>query len=233
MKTIEELTKAQTELREEIQHLAEEKCSASENLCPIYDGVEDIKAYLNSPLKIMWILKEPYDSDGGGWNISEAYKNKEGRKKATYRRMAASTYGFMNNKYYEDIKKLGATIDIFSALDSIAYINISKMPGNNRTSATSAKAYYNIWKDFLWKQIDIYNPDVIIFGGTMDFFEFKQSPVLYKTYYNEDVNPDCKARIFKCENKWLISVYHPSSIVSDEVYVDSIIDSLLEIKRQK
>ena len=30
-------------------------------LMPIYDGVADLKAYLASTPKIMWILKEPYD----------------------------------------------------------------------------------------------------------------------------------------------------------------------------
>ena len=229
--TVEELTQAQKELHDEIQHFAEKHCSANENLWPIYDGVKNIDAYLKSPLKIMWILKEPYDEDGGGWEISAAYKNEDGRKKATYRRMAASTYGFINNIYYDDLVKVKDKESIFSALDSIAYINLSKMPGNNRTTNTSAKAYYKLWKDFLHKQIRIYNPNVIIFGGTMDYFEFDNEPQLFDTYFNSDVNPECKAKIYQHESRWLISIYHPSAIVSDEVYIDLLIDSLKTINK--
>jgi hypothetical protein len=231
--TLEELTQAQKKLHEEIQQFAEKHCLANDNICPIYDGVENIEAYLKSPLKIMWLLKEPYDEDGGGWNISAAYKNEAGKKKATYRRMAAATFGFTNNMYYEQIRKMSGEIDIFPSLDSIAYINLSKMPGNNRTSSASAKAYYTLWKDILHKQINVYNPDVIIFGGTMNFFEFSKEPHLFDTYFNSDVNPDCKAKIYQHENRWSISIYHPSAIVSDEVYIDLLIDSLKTIQKNR
>lgn len=43
---------------------------------PVYDGVVDWDGYLAAPVKICWVLKEPYDDTdaagnpvGGGWTM--------------------------------------------------------------------------------------------------------------------------------------------------------------------
>ena len=58
-----ELTKRQTEMHDKIFNHAKENNLIKQKplLMPIYDGVADIKAYISSNPKIMWILKEPYD----------------------------------------------------------------------------------------------------------------------------------------------------------------------------
>ena len=229
--TAEELTQAQENLHKEIQVFAEKNCSANEELCPIYDGIANIDAYLKSPLKIMWILKEPYDEDGGGWQISEAYKNDD-KNRATYRRMAYSAYGFNHKMYYDEICKIIDKESKVSVLDSIAYINLSKMPGNKKTSDAAAKAYYTLWKDILHKQIKTYDPDVIIFGGTgtMKCFEFDNEPQLFETFFNSDVKKTCNAELYQHKDKWLISIEHPAGPgVNDDVYIDSLIDALKTI----
>ena len=61
MKTIEEIKSEQRRLQEKIQSVAEQTGLATEKVWPIYDGVADVSAYVNSTPKIMWLLKEPYD----------------------------------------------------------------------------------------------------------------------------------------------------------------------------
>ena len=59
-----DLNSFQKECHDKISVLAQ----TSTNSEPIYDGIYDIDGYSNSPLKIMWILKEAY-------SISSAWKD--------------------------------------------------------------------------------------------------------------------------------------------------------------
>ena len=109
-------------------------------------------------------------------------------------------------------------------LKSVAYINISKMPGQKQTPNQAAESYYQIWKNILYKQIDVYDPDVIIFGGSMQFFrpdldEKELMPV------GEPIGTDKTfCYVYKYKDKWLLSIKHPARF--SEVYVDGAIDGL-------
>ena len=48
MKTIEEIKSEQRRLQEKIQSVAEQTGLATEKVWPIYDGVADVSAYVNS-----------------------------------------------------------------------------------------------------------------------------------------------------------------------------------------
>lgn len=187
----------------------------------------------------MWLLKESYDQDkagnkgNGDWSIYEAFNTETAWSYKTFQRIAYTIYGLKNNVYYEDMPSIRNNREVIRLLNEIAYVNISKMPGETQSNDAELSKKYQIWKHIINKQIEVYNPDVIIFGGTKRFFEFESEPILYDTYFNEDVNPWLKSYIYKHNNRWLISIYHPSSRVSTEVYVDLIIDSLKTIIKQK
>ncbi len=74
--TAKELKKKQSEIDAAVRRQAK-KCGLLVNDAePIYDGIADEDGYLNSKLKVAWILKEPYDwvdeeggPGGGGWSI--------------------------------------------------------------------------------------------------------------------------------------------------------------------
>ncbi len=56
----------------EIDQLIWTKCLDSSGKSePIIDGIFNIEMYQKEPLRILWILKEPYDDDGGGWSFPE------------------------------------------------------------------------------------------------------------------------------------------------------------------
>ena len=82
--TIDNLQKKQEEMHKKIVQYAAEQGLIKQKpvLEPICDGVADIKGYLSSNPKIMWLLKEPHDDftangnpKGGGWPFTEYFKN--------------------------------------------------------------------------------------------------------------------------------------------------------------
>ncbi|MBR5958459.1 MAG: hypothetical protein IKZ99_08855 [Salinivirgaceae bacterium] len=236
MKSIEELTKAQNDLIDEIQAFAESKKLVTEDICPIYDGVADIDAYLKSSLKIMWILKNAYDANdgnnnpnGGGWYLKDVLDSSV----QTWRGMAYAIYGFRNDLDWGALPAISQNKKIIDEIKSVAYININKMPGLKSISDSEALYCYNLWKDILNKQIDVYEPDVIIFGGTFRFFynsdELESSK--QECFENLDSKADKKAIVYKYNGKWLISVHHPSRYGG--VYIDTLIDALNYVKNHK
>ena len=72
------LSSSQSQLRNEIAEYAQMLGYDPAVIEPVGDGVADVEGYLRAPLKVMWILKEPWDDfdsagmpTGGGWNFFE------------------------------------------------------------------------------------------------------------------------------------------------------------------
>lgn len=141
-------------------------------LKPIYDGVINEALYFNSKARILWVLFEPYDktTGRGGWNSRQQINDSPEvfYKVVTWRRVAITTYGIINNCSYADAL---VAPDVCTGLKSMAYININKLP-----AATSSSGRKNIIRDIythsrevLLKQIEFCNPNIIILGGTVDF----------------------------------------------------------------
>lgn len=72
--TIEQLKTEVNDLNKLIENHFRQFETSSQKL--MNDGIVNIDEYYNSSIKIMWILKEPYDKNeaglSGGWSIAEA-----------------------------------------------------------------------------------------------------------------------------------------------------------------
>lgn len=235
---IQQLEKAQNMIHEWIQNEADEKGLTSEDICPIFDGVADIEAYIDSPLKIMWLLKEPYDDFddqgnpiGGGWVMyKDGFNHPDAWKQKSYQGMIYIIYGYRHNTYWGELPAIRNNKSMLNELKSVAYMNMSKMPGQRETSNQAAASYYSLWKEVLETQLRAYNPDVIIFGGSMKFFE----PDFDKSLLKKEVRIGTDSTfcdVYKYDSRWLISAKHPSRF--SEVYVDGVIDSLKFVEEQK
>ena len=117
-------------------------------------------------------------------------------------------------------------------LANIAYININKLPGGTSSSDSHIASCYKIWNKIIDEQIEVYNPDVIILGGTKKFLDFRDELIPCKQYDNNDVNPKLSSNVYKWGSRWIISVCHPGYRMSTEVYVDLVIDSLRYVAEQ-
>lgn len=169
---------------DEINKLVKDKIvSADPELSVVTDGIIDIEKYLNAKYKILWILKEPYDDFdeygvpfGGGWGLDEVINPKQTIQefvggKPTFKTMIYTSWGILHDFcLWESMNDVEDDPTMLNALKSIAIINIKKIPGYSKSDYTTIKRYYQQHKLILKKQIESYDPDIIIGGNTLGFF---------------------------------------------------------------
>ena len=181
----------------------------------------DAEAYLSSNPKVMWVLNDPYDEfengqpKGGGAITDDCIAKIDEKSVApTWHNMIYMMCGIRHGKKWEEIPYIRDDKSIANILKEIAYINVSKMPNRSTTSDSELRHLYDIWKEILWKQINLYDPDIIIFGATFQLFQndFDQKDDLKKV---NDLG------VWAWKNKLLLSAYHPQR--KGEEYVDNLI----------
>ncbi len=225
---------------------------------PIPDGITDPTLYEQVPMKILLILKEPYDKmkDGsvgnGGWEhdiylkeltYDEIYHPQRLYQRRTEKRVSKLVSCVLRNLKYSDFKNayLSET-EIMDDFRSIAWINVGKYPApNNTTSSYShVKQQYIVWRDILFKQLDSYNPDVVIFGQTFGFFYEDLKKHLGDNLTGPFGNSSTTSYwIDTKNNRLLIQTSHPgfrylrdpqNSMFfgghSEEIYIDSIVNAV-------
>lgn len=219
--TVKTLTQKQAEMHCKIKENAEKLGLTKQKpiLEPVLDGVADIEGYLSSNPKIMWLLKEPWgDSTPAGniknrlWSFSEYFgdiENETLKDEQMWQVIIQVNYAIRNGLNWNQLEYIEDNPDMRDELKKIAYINLSKMPGNTTSSDSHLKECYPLWKDILFEQIELYKPDIIIFGNTLPYFkedlQITGEP-LYKT-----TSGKWNAHTYKQEdNRILIDAYHPS-----------------------
>lgn len=224
-----ELEKAQNEITNAVYARAIELGFDDKVMQPITDGVCDFEGYLNTNPKVMWILKEPNDqcSDGklagGGWSIVEESFKKDidsVAKQPTWQTIIYVMYGYLNGLKYNDMDFIRKNKDMAKIMQKIAYLNVSKMPGYNISSKDGIEKYYTQWKPILDRQIETYNPDVIIFGYTFEHFrkDFEKKGLEKIDNFPGWID------VYKSSNRILIDAYHPNRKGME--YVDTLISAL-------
>ena len=235
--TVKELTKKQKALRNEIDELAVKEELWTEEIGPIRDGVADIELYLKSSPKIMWVLKEPYDgfkddgspSDGDYTLMEDLKKFRDSQLNTmppTIQRVIYSTYGIFTGYEYDDMGWY-YTPETYKYLFQIAYINLSKMPAYPTSGDMTSK--YNIWRDIVLKQIDLFQPNVIIFGGTFQYIKEDLGIEASNLIHTEE---DWKLNVYKQKDKLYIDTYHPGVRRSPRTYVNMLVNIINEFKKQ-
>lgn len=229
-KQIEAMSYAQEDLHNAINETAA-KIKDSNNVWPICDGVSDIEAYLQSSLKLMWILKEPYDEfdednnpQYGGYTLFEDLKEQPDVQikpmPSTIQRVIYATYGIFTESVYDDMWHYSKP-DMYKYLFQIAYINLSKIPAYTTSGDMSAK--YLTWREIVLKQIDLFQPNVIILGGTSRYI--KDDLGIDETQLVLS-SKDWKLNIYKQNDKLYIDTYHPGVRKSPRTYVNMLVNNI-------
>ena len=254
--TVEELIEKDKLITESIIEYGECKGISRKDL--LWDGVASAEKYLdeNNKYKIMWILKESHEKPGtcgykAGVNIAEDRVTKDGkiitaeneRKRSlkvgrfgkpinpTLHGMTYVTYGLLNNIRYEDMIKHKTVLEMSESLTRIASANIRKDNGKTTSPRKRIEEGYEIWKRILFRQIEIYNPDILIFGGTFDFFK--------RDWIEKYGDISLKDDWFFQDNMLVIITAHPSYPFRKEAkikikdYVDSIIERVEKALKEK
>jgi hypothetical protein len=192
----------------------------------IDDGIicpEKFGKHPKSKHRILWILKEANDPDGGGWSLIDflATRINESEGLFSYKRWSATfglvikvSYGLLNgfidyDKIENDLKKAS------EILDYIAIINIKKVPGGSR--AYLPKIAEEINPQVILKQINEIKPDIVIGGNTLWILAknnlFLESKDLSKESWG----------LFKNKRLW-VDAYHPNNTkVTHKEYYSQIV----------
>lgn len=223
---VEELKLKQEEMHELIKKHAEELGLSNDKTKPILDGVYDESAYLDAPLRIMWIMKEAYDDKdeygnvcGGGWNIFDIIDDNKPFPKS-WSNIIYTTYGIFMGLNKIDMYTISQEPSMKDVMTKIAYINLNKMPAHKTSSDTLLEESYQQWQKILFAQIELYKPEVIIFGNTFKFF--KEDLIGKDDLQPQFDNVGINSQLYIKDGIKMIDAYHPAAIGVSS-YVDSII----------
>jgi hypothetical protein len=159
-------------IREEEEALFEEW--ANGNPVFVRDGVVDEGSYRDAPLKILLLLKEVNDPDGGGWDLRQ-FLGEEGGRSQTWSTVTRWLQGIRSTNptlCWSDFVKVTSEVRK-RELKSIAAMNLKKTPGGhtsqiNRFWETVIRDAQNVKKQF-----ELYDADVVICCGSSVTSAFK------------------------------------------------------------
>ncbi len=190
----------------------------------VTDGIVNEKEYLDSKYKILYIMKEVNSYQNGGWSLTEFISN--GAIPQTWDNVARWTEGILNLEKDFDWEYLSRANDLRRNiyLKKIASINLKKTPGRHTSIAKEISMATKNNKEFIKKQVDIYQPDIIICCGTSGLF--------VRDCLESDLTWQMTSRgieyiIF--DKTIIVSFSHPEARVADQYLYYALIDAIREI----
>ena len=133
----------------------------------VSDGVVNEELYLNSKPKIVYILKEV--NGGANWDLRDYLMS--GARSQTWNNIARWTHGI--RQVYENTGISIPWNEIYDVdlefrkaqLQSICAVNVKKESGGSSADDNAVWDYMQQDKDFILRQLEIYNADVVICCG--------------------------------------------------------------------
>ncbi len=203
MKELEILEKECNEIAEKIKYIGK----SGNNY--VIDGIIDVEKYLKAKYRILWVLKEANSNET--WSYLDKFKDKEwlyrcGKSIPSLKRIIYTTYGILKECEWSKIPD-AKDEKSFEPLQEIALINIKKIPGSSVSDSSEIQEAYYKNRELLQQQIKTYNPNVVIFGNTMNYF--------YKKDFENLVNAekqitDYGNHFYDTGNKLYIHTWHPA-----------------------
>ena len=214
METLEKFEIECDEISEQIKNIAKKRGSVA------IDGVINPERYLKARHRVMWVLKEANAPDSPKtWSFSDIFQDEKWllEKKCcsigTIRRVIYASYGILktdNTKEMDDQEWLDwpeyRRKECFDVLKEIAYINIKKVPGGGRSNSSEIQEAYDEYHALLKKQFEVYDPDIVIFGGTWNYIDLDD----FKNIEGGEIKiTDFNQESYAIKDKLFINAYHP------------------------
>lgn len=214
------------------------------------DGIIDPEKFSKSPLKILWVLKET----NGKFNIVKTFgsdfdfdaymkmvrqRNREkGLKtrsniKRTFGPVAKVSYSILNDvgsqEYCSDYRKLS------KVMPHIAIMNVKQTPG--KSSAVQNQLVEASRKSMgeLLERIRNINPDVVIFGSTLNLMKTGLMLSQCRSDCSEKIFSGAK-QVFYFSDRVFIGAYHPNVRIkglTQKKYVQEIFKAVAKWKSMK
>jgi hypothetical protein len=193
------------------------------------DGILNLEEYNKTTPKILWILKEGnWGEEYLGNTDDDAKASKEDAEKhieqkqlemknyydnvpkgyskwrATFENISYINHGIIEGvDKYDDMTNIDneAKIDGTYYINKVAFINVKKAPGGSVADHKLISESYNKHKDFIIKQIETINPDIIInCSGVKEITTDLSNGYLL----NEEFN------FVKTNDRIILNMYHPA-----------------------
>lgn len=197
--------------------------------CPdlVCDGVVDGQAYLKADPQVLLVLKEVNDKNGGGWDLRKFIRN--GARGQTWNNVTRWMTGIRNldrDLPWSEVKKVGVT-DRREKLRSLCVMNLKKSPGGTSSNAKEIHAAALKYRSLINSQFNLYNPDLVICGGTAKTF----STVIN---YGRDLDWKRTRRgVRYCEpvpGQHIVDYFHPQARYRASMLYYCLVDAVREIK---
>ena len=146
----------------------------------IWDGVISPNDYFRSPLKILFLNKEAYDTEYDSYDISEALKEELELSKPIFNNRPIK-YNFKNRlfvlKLISNLNQSYLTDDVYNQYSNeefyhdmlkTAYCNIKKSDGKGKSNSQDLRYCFLRNKEIIEEQISFLNPSLIIGGNVVD-----------------------------------------------------------------
>jgi hypothetical protein len=131
----------------------------------VRDGIVDEGSFRPRHPKILFVLKEPNDPGGGGWDLRDFVR--DGGRPQTWNNIARWVAGIERlpaETPWRDVEKLTADRRK-SLLHGIAAINLKKSPGGGTAEAVRIMSAARADRDLLLEQFNIIEADLVICCG--------------------------------------------------------------------
>ncbi|RZP54014.1 hypothetical protein D8T48_21120 [Vibrio vulnificus] len=195
----------------------------------VVDGVVSEEHYINSSLKLCFVLKEVNDEGGGGWDLRQFIR--DGARRQTWDNIS---------RWVKCIAKLDKDVnwselanitedDRKDTLKSICAMNLKKSPGGHTTIKASFNKVVAEDKEYIQKQYSLYNPDITVCCGTG--WDFRWALDLDKTEVYETSRGI--SWFLNTEGKAVVMFAHPSARVQDSLLIYGLADAVREIMHNK
>jgi len=197
----------------------------------IQDGIVCPTKYYNNKIKVLYILKE-VNGKKGKWDFLSFLRN--GGHWKTWNNIVRWQYGFENidgyeNNNYNDIEKV-YNHKRKNYLQKVAIINLKKEPGGSSSNMKEIEQYCEEDKELIQKQIELYEPNIIIGCGVGYLIKSKN---LLKNLSEWKVTSNNVKYAINNKNLIVIRYYHPQVRKSKKDLYNNLMIAYKEIKNCK
>jgi len=193
----------------------------------ITDGIIDEERWKSAEIKILYILKEAYESDENQseeWDLAKYLSNGLGIiKKKMWWTVSQWSYGLRKlhetNEVVPFNEQFKADEDFNEAFLSSAIINIKKSSGKVSSNKSDLALYVKEDWDLISEQIEEINPDLIICGSTLPIIEehLKYTPSALKK---------CDEWLYKSDKYYFVDFWHPANQYPNKLNYYSLLTAL-------
>jgi hypothetical protein len=194
----------------------------------VSDGVVDEDAYLTSCPKLLFVMKEVNDPDGGDWDLREFVR--DGGRWQTWDNISRWVEGIRSLSEdipWEKLEEVDAERRR-RTLRSIAVMNLKKSPGGHTTDSGELAKVAEEDQEFLNKQFALYDADVTICCGTDTSNTFhglislggqpQWKSTRRGTYFHE-----------YRRRKFVVAYSHPEARVASPLLYYGLVDAMREV----